>query len=202
MAYQKRKKLRSKKKLAKPLKRVKSKYSRKRIFRSIKLRKISSFLTINSLSLLLENILYNIVNENCKVYLFHMVQSFNKTKIPFFLIKKFKVRFELLMMYFSFYWFNSEVLASHIHDLVKNTKLKQHVRNLRFFAASLKFFFSQQILIMGGIKFQVTGKLGGKMRKSKYKFRVGKVSLFSLESLVSYTNKIVHTKYGVFSIKI
>ena len=48
---------------------------------------------------------------------------------------------------------------------------------------------------------QVSGKLNGKMRKSKYHYSIGKVQLQTLMTTLDYHLGISYTKFGILSTK-
>jgi ribosomal protein S3 len=52
-----------------------------------------------------------------------------------------------------------------------------------------------------GIQLRVSGKLDGRMRRSKYHYNVGKVQLQTLKIFLNYSLSISYTKYGIISIK-
>ena len=53
-----------------------------------------------------------------------------------------------------------------------------------------------------GFQLRVTGKLNGRMRKSKYQYSIGKVSLQTLQSIISYSMTVSYTKFGLLSNKV
>jgi len=52
------------------------------------------------------------------------------------------------------------------------------------------------------LQLRLTGKLSGKMRKSKYGYRIGKVQLHTIDSKVIYSSDLSYTKFGIISIKL
>jgi small subunit ribosomal protein S3 len=53
-----------------------------------------------------------------------------------------------------------------------------------------------------GLQLRLNGKLGGKLRKSKYHYKLGKVQLQSLKVGLNYSISISHTKFGAISVKV
>jgi len=66
----------------------------------------------------------------------------------------------------------------------------------------LNFFFFRGVIHFLGLQLRLTGKLGGKMRKSKYHYKLGKVCLQVLNIIVSYSLSYSYSKFGVISVKI
>jgi len=64
-----------------------------------------------------------------------------------------------------------------------------------------QLFYSNSLNLLG-IQLRVSGKLGGKMRRSKYHYKLGKVQLQTLKQSVSYSYGVSYTKFGVLSIKL
>jgi len=94
---------------------------------------------------------------------------------------------------------NSNLIGEFISNEIE--KNKNHFRVLGFFTKSLEDFFFTKVLKFKGFQLRLTGKLGGKMRKSKYHYKLGKVQLQTLSSSLSYSLCLSYTKFGVISIK-
>lgn len=94
---------------------------------------------------------------------------------------------------------NSKLIGEFISNEIE--KNKNHFRILGFFTKSLEDFFFTKVLKFKGFQLRLTGKLGGKMRKSKYHYKLGKVQLQTLSSSLSYSLCLSYTKFGVISIK-
>lgn len=85
--------------------------------------------------------------------------------------------------------------------IIRTTKNKRHFRNLYFYFNRIKSFLFKQSLPLLGFKCKVAGRLGGRMRKSWFIFKLGKTGLTSFFLNIKYANDFVVTQYGVFSTK-
>lgn len=98
------------------------------------------------------------------------------------------------------FYFNSSVIAIKIADLIQKTK--KHFVQIRLVLKEIE----QQFFVLKnptkGVRIWVTGKLGGKMRKSKFGFLLGKVQLQRFKNKVSFTKVFSFTKYGIISVKV
>merc|ERR1712023_200533 len=71
-----------------------------------------------------------------------------------------------------------------------------HRRILYTFTEVVETLFYLNILNLRGIQIRVSGKLGGKMRRSKYHYKLGKVQLQTFRQPVSYSYVASYTKFG------
>jgi ribosomal protein S3 len=120
---------------------------------------------------------------------------FNKSKL--YSREVYRIAFQTILL--SLVYRNTKVLSDYLADLIK--KNKQHHKTLRTFVSGIERFFFSNTLKLLGLQLRVTGKLGGRMRKSKYHYSLGKVQLQTIRMGVSYTLGISYTKFGVISIK-
>lgn len=97
------------------------------------------------------------------------------------------------------YYNNSKLIGDFIASEVE--KNKNHFRVLTLFIKSFENLFFTKTLKFKGFQLRLTGKLGGKMRKSKYHYKLGKVELQTLKSSLSYSLCLSYTKFGVISVK-
>ena len=81
-------------------------------------------------------------------------------------------------------------------------KQKNHFRNLRKVTELVTFFFLRNIFPLQGVQIWVTGKLGGKMRRSKFHYKMGKVQLHMFKTQLSYNMSVSYTKFGVIAVKV
>jgi len=95
---------------------------------------------------------------------------------------------------------NSQILSEFIAIQLK--KDKNHRRLLRRIILCIENFWTSYDLSFSGFQLRVTGKLNGNMRKSKYQYILGKVSLQTLDSIISYTMNVSYTKFGLISNKL
>lgn len=125
-------------------------------------------------------------------------------KIPFFFkyLKKFFLKQKLYIISLSFLFLKGSILLSYIHNIIKKTKNKKHIKNLLLFFRELKIIFKMQYIPIYGLKFRIAGRLGGKLRKGTFFFKLGNLKLLTLTTVLDYSLKVVHTLYGVFSLKL
>nr|QEH58577.1 ribosomal protein S3 [Piridium sociabile] len=117
----------------------------------------------------------------------------------------------------------------NINNYIKNTEifLKLHLSKIPFYEPLFLFqlvkggyiknipfrrsfkFWSNYIfdsnygqLKICGIKMQIKGRLNGEERKSKEEYKIGDVSLSSLNKNIKYLCKEINTKYGILGFKI
>jgi len=166
-----------------------------------KKKKIKSFLKYKLLNILLENTIQKFMNVIYKVH----IQNILVTTKDFFLlqnvkkVEKYKNELFYLFMLSTCY-INSQILSDYL--AIYLSKTKKHYQILYKFTESLESFFFSNVLKMLGIQVRAGGKLGGKMRKSKYHYKLGKVQLQTLYQRVSYSISLSFTKFGVIAIKI
>jgi hypothetical protein len=94
----------------------------------------------------------------------------------------------------------TRIISDYLVNNIRTTK--KHHLILKKFVNLVEFFFVNKLIMFLGLQIRITGKLGGKMRKSKYHYKLGKVCLQTLKVGLNYTLGISFTKFGVISIKI
>lgn len=115
-------------------------------------------------------------------------------------IKKQEFRFIFYLLLLSCQYNQSKMIANYLANYIKTTK--KHYLVLRNFINFLEYFFFKNIINFLGFQLRLSGKLGGKMRKSKYHYKLGRVWLQTLKICLSYTTSTSFTKFGVISIKV
>ena len=105
------------------------------------------------------------------------------------------------LMYTLFYFKNVELVARYISFLIN--KSYRHKRNISFFRKMIYYLWTKKVIKFKGLNLCILGKLNGKMKRSKFYYRVGKfgVTTFLNEKIVYYYLPL-YTKFGVFSIKL
>ena len=94
---------------------------------------------------------------------------------------------------------NTQIFSDYIaFNLKKN---KNHKKFLRQIILIIEKFWKIRKISLRGIQLRVTGKIDGRMRKSKYHYSIGKVQLQSLQTNLNYSISLSYTKFGVISIK-
>jgi len=109
-------------------------------------------------------------------------------------------RYNFFTLFLALFYKNSKLLADYLSECIK--KDKQHRKILQKCTDFIEKIFFSKLLYLSGIQVRVTGKLGGKMRRSKYHYKFGTVQLQTLKHFVSYHCNPVYTKFGLISIKI
>jgi len=125
--------------------------------------------------------------------------------IPFFFSKQIlhnKQRTKFLRVLLGFHLLNSSILGSFVKDIIVETRQKMHIKNLMGLSRYIKLLFNSKAVCLRGFKLEVKGKLGGKLRKSKYIYKLGYTGLTSFFNTIGYSLHSSFTKYGVFSVKI
>lgn len=111
---------------------------------------------------------------------------------------------EIRMLYFflltATVFYKSSLIGQYLAFQIK--KFKNHLRILRNFTNMLEKLYYNHRIKFNGIIIRATGKLGGKMRKSKYHYKLGKANLQIIETPLSYYLGISATRFGIISIKI
>jgi len=115
-------------------------------------------------------------------------------------LKKKDSRFILYNLFVGLTYQNSEIISNYLSVLIKNDK--NHYRILKRFTSELENYFYSNIVRLYGFQLWVTGKLTGKMRKSKYSYKLGVVHLRKLNLSLDYSLSLSYTKFGIISIKI
>jgi len=173
-----------------------------KVNRKKKLRKISGFVSIRVFQLSLENIICYTCKRFLSVSIHNIFLSKGlhvQQKLGVKMRKqKFRSLFYLVLM--SALFNQSKIIALYLAVSIKTTK--NHLVVLRSFIDLVEFFFFKRILRFLGFQLRLTGKLGGKMRRSKFHYKLGKVCLQTISIGLSYSTVLSYTKFGVISIKV
>jgi hypothetical protein len=178
--------------------------SKENLVSILKLNKINSLLKYKFLSLQLESIISFFVVKSLKVKIIHfmcLVSSFKSSYLSKFVFNKQTNKKKYVIILFCFIYSNTFVLNNILGLILQTTKSKQHIKNLLSILNVIKTLFNSQIISIYGFKFQIKGKLGGKLRKSKFKYSLGKITNSSFSLRVCYSAIAIYTKYGVFGLK-
>jgi hypothetical protein len=171
---------------------------------TLKLQKINSLLKYKFLSVQLESMISFFILRPIKVHLVNFLflfSIFKSSYISKFIINKQTNKQKYFIILFCFIHLNTFILNYILGFVLQTTKLKQHIRNLLSVLSVIKILFNSQIISVYGFKFQIKGKLGGKLRKSKFKYSLGKVTNSSFSLVISYCATPIYTRYGVFGLK-
>jgi hypothetical protein len=167
-----------------------------------KLRKISSLIYIRLFKLQLENIIFFTCNRFLDIFInnIFLIKGLSLSCRLGSRVKKQEFRFVFYLLLLSTQYNQSKMLSNYVVDIIQKTK--KHHMVLRNFVSLIELFFFKNIISFLGFQLRVTGKLGGKMRKSKYHYKLGKVRLQTLKVGLSYSSSVSYTKFGVISVKV
>ena len=172
-------------------------YKNNKLVLKKKFYKINGFLYFKVLTVFTESLLFNLTNKHIKV-------SFNSVwnnqgllfKIPS--IKK-KENHILKVLFICCFYNNTQIFSDFIAFHLKRNK--NHKKFLQQTTLTIEKFWKIKKISLVGMQLRISGKIDGRMRKSKYHYSLGKVQLHSLQTKLNYSMSISHTKFGVISIK-
>jgi hypothetical protein len=167
-----------------------------------KLRQIKGLIAIRLFKLQLENIVVLTCGRFLDISINNIFVSkgINSIKKVGSRMKKQEFRFIFYLLLLSSQYNQSKMIANYVANSIKTTK--KHYLVLRSFIGLVEYFFFKNIINFLGLQLRLTGKLGGKMRRSKYHYKLGKVWLQTLKIGLNYTLSISFTKFGIISIKV
>lgn len=170
--------------------------------RGISLRKINGFLKSKLIAKGLENLIYKLKYQKIAVKLKNIYLTKGFSRVPFFgkQVIKSEFRFKFITIFLAIAYTNSFLISEYVAGFLK--KGKQHRKTLQFFTGFFERIFFSGLVSLSGFQLRVTGKLGGKLRKSKYHYKIGKVQLQTFKNLLSYCFTTTYTKFGVISVKV
>lgn len=174
-------------------------------FRNWKLQVINFLLKFKWLCLFISSLIFDYTNKKINVVLKSILEhSFVTLRIPFFFkyLRNGVTKQKFYLVLLSFFFFKAKILTSYLALLVKKTKNKKHIKNLIFFFHSLRTLFVKQFICIYGLKFKISGRLGGKLRRSSFGYKLGYSPLMSFKTYVDYSCDFVYTQYGSFSLKL
>ena len=173
-------------------------------FKLIKKKVLIQQLHFKLLGLYFENLLFkyyfkfyeihvnNIINTLISEYFF---TTYNKS-----LILKCKKRKIYLVLYLTISLKNIELLVRYIGSLLYKTY--QHRKIIKIIVYSIIYIYLKKLINFKGFKIFIAGKLNGKMKKSKYRFKLGETWLNTFNNKINYYYLPLNTKFGIFSLKI
>ena len=169
---------------------------------SLCLRKINGFFKIKIVSKSLEVLILKLKAQPIAIKLNNIFFNRGINRVPFFgkQIVKPDFRFKFFTVFLAIAYTQSKLLAEYVAALIK--KGKQHRKTLQWFTNFFEKIFYSRLLTLLGFQLRVTGKLGGKLRKSKYHYKLGKVKLQTFKYYLSYCCLVSYTKFGIISIKL
>lgn len=181
---------------------------KKRDFQSIffwKLRTINYILKFKWLGLFSSFLIYTYTKKRVKVIIKSLMDKSLIYTISPFTFKYFhnsNIKQKLYLIFLSLIFFKSNILNIYISLIIKKTKNKKHTKNLIIFFCFLKSILDKKFIPIQGLKFKISGRLGGKLRKALYGYKLGYMKLMTLNTYVDYSCNYVNTQYGSFSLKL
>jgi len=161
-------------------------------------KKFDGFIKYKTLAVYLENKILKTLNMFYKINFINIL-----LKTPKDICIK-KPRFDNLHAFYitllATTYTNSSFLANFL--ALKLRSSKNHRKILSKFIWVLEDSFYSNYIKLVGVQIRVSGKLGGKMRKSKYHYKLGKVQLQTIQQNLNYSYVPSYTKFGVLSVKI
>ena len=104
------------------------------------------------------------------------------------------------MLLVSIRYKNAKLISEYVSKLIYISK--NHFRDLKFFTDIFEHFFIKNVIKLLGFQLRVTGKVGGRLRKKKYQFKLGKTQSQTININLSYYKSLSFTRYGIISIKV
>jgi len=169
----------------------------------LKLRKIIGYIKFKSFEVFIEAFIIKVFNISYNIKINNIILQ----KGLFFkynpkIIKKYKKQevflFQTLIL--SILYNNTKILSDYISLIIKLDK--NHLKTLRKFVIAIEQVFFSNIIKINGFQMRLNGKLSGKMRKSKYHYKIGKMQLQTLQTKLNFSYNVSFTKFGTISIKI
>lgn len=194
------------------LKKGKGTIIKRRFHRVLKMAKYHMLLKFRVLSILFSNVIFLCYKQSVHVkissifftqvgseslYLYNKKNFFSK---DLYILNEFRQK---MVAYASLISKSPQLLTNAITIILRKTRKKNHIRNVLSFLFFIKNLFNNQSLVSFiGFRFKVSGKLSGKLRKSKFIYKLGKIQLLFLNSYITYHSDIAITQYGVFGLKL
>lgn len=161
------------------------------------------------LGILFENLLLYYYARFFKVSINSIIN--NLTLDSFFFLTKYNQHLMNLILksrnrklYFWLYLFfsiqNVELFTRWIGSLLSKTY--QHRKKIKGFIQIINFLFTKKLINFKGFKVYISGKLNGKMKRSKYGYKMGEIWLNTLNNKINYYYLPLYTKFGIFSLKV
>lgn len=95
---------------------------------------------------------------------------------------------------------SAELLSSFIATQLET--IKRHNLFFNFIQESLALIINQKLSKIQGIKIQIAGRLNSSARSRSKTIKIGKISLFKINSKINYCESTAFTSNGTFGVKI
>jgi len=159
-----------------------------------KFQKLNGFLYFKVLSIFLETTLFYLTKDYKNIYFNH---AWYKAGLNFKNVNK--NPFIVQSLFLSCVYNNTQLFSEYISSQLELTK--NHKRFLKNVILNVETFWKTRKVSFQGIQLRVSGKLNGRMRKSKYHYGIGKIQLQSLKNSLNYSISISYTRFGIISTK-
>jgi len=176
-------------------------FIKKRVSKFILVRKLNGLIKLKLITSMLSNIVYSKLSLDIKFNLQNIYLTKGWVQLPTTkgFLQNHELRDKFFTIFFSIKFFNAELLGHYLATLLLSSK-----NHLKIFYSVIKFvelLFFNSIIVTKGLRIRLTGKINGKMRKSKHHYSLGNSSTQSLSQVCNYSLVNVFTKYGVLSLK-
>lgn len=171
-----------------------------KVFYRVKLRKILGLVKFKFFEIYLENIIYKFYSIFYKIYI-------NNIYIQKGLYLRYKINlkykynnwliFQTLLI--SIIYNSTKIISDYIANMIALEK--NHNKVLKTFVSLIEQMFFLNIVKLVGFQLRLNGKLAGKMRKSKYHYKIGLIQRQTLYYKLNYSLVISYTKFGSISVK-
>jgi len=164
--------------------------------------KLFKILVIKKLELFLETLFIFHYKISLSIYLInilniiHNIYIFKKKR----LYKNKQLRQKIMFYYITFYLKSAEFLCKYFGSVLLNGKY--HLKMIRQYLNNIYKLYLIKLINFYGFKLHISGKLNGKMRKSKYFYKIGKMLLNTFKTKLQFYCLPLYTKYGIFSVKV
>jgi len=178
-----------------------SMFIKKRASKYVLVRKINGLIKLKLISSVLSGIVFNKLRLAVKFSLQNIYLNKGWLQLPTTkgFLQNIELRDKFFTIFFSIKFFNAELFGQYLATLLLSSK-----NHLKIFYSVVKFvelLFFNSIIVTKGLRVRLTGKINGKMRKSKHHYSLGSTSTQSLSQVCNYSLVSAHTKYGVLSLK-
>lgn len=167
-----------------------------------KFRKISGLIKFKLFTIYLETLIFRYCHYFLKVILHNIL-----AKKGLVMIHKIDKKYQQKNFSFVFHtillgitYMNTKIITDYLSAMIETDR--NHKKILKNFIKIVEKVFFSNTINLKGFQLRVSGKLNGKMRKSKYRYSLGKVQLQTIKLQLSYSMGISYTKFGILSIKI
>lgn len=78
----------------------------------------------------------------------------------------------------------------------------RHRKSIMSLTKPIYYLYSKLLINPKGFKLYISGKLNGKMKRSKYAYKLGEMWISTFQNYINYFYLPLYTKFGVLSIKV